>query len=106
MYIDHSVYPDYDILPAVLDSSEERADYVQRICAAWDYGLVPERATFRLFRGWQDVFDRYPLPHSGGYRAFRRWFGWPVSEGGTAFETTAERMDRREGRDDPCAQLL
>ena len=106
MYIDGSVYPDLESPPNALDSAEDRADYVQRICAAWDFGLVPEPPTFRLLRGWRDIFDRYPLPHSSAYHAFRDWYGWPPAEKATVLETVAERQDRRERRDDPCASLL
>lgn len=106
MYIDHSVYPDLDVLPQELSSPEDRADYVQRICAAWDFGVVPEWETFRLFATWRDVFDRYPLPHSPAYHAFRSWFGWPATEKGTVLETQSERLDRREGRADPCATMV
>jgi hypothetical protein len=106
MYIDHSVYPDLAVLPDGLPTPGERADYVHRICAAWDFGLVPEPKTFRLFRGWRDIFDGYPLPHSPAYHAFRSWFGWPAPERGPLLETHAERLDRREGRQDPCAEML
>lgn len=106
MYIDHSVYPDLQVLPDRLTSPGDRADYVHRICAAWDFGVVPEPETFRLFRGWRDIFDRYALPHSSAYQAFRAWFGWPTSARGMVLETDAERLDRREGRTDPCAGLL
>jgi hypothetical protein len=106
MYIDHSVYPDVQHLPDELTTPGDRADYVQRICGAWDFGLVPEWETFRLFRGWRDIFDRYTLPHSPAYHAFRAWFGWPAVEKGTVLQTDAERLDRREGRSDPCRSLL
>lgn len=104
--IDHSVYPDLDVPPQRLATPEERADYVHRICAAWDFGIVPERETFALFRAWREVFDRFPLPHSPAYHAFRSWFGWPRAQKGTLLETTAERLDRREGRSDPCRDRL
>ena len=106
MYIDHSVYPDREVLPDSLEDAGERADYIHRICAAWDFGIVPEPETFRLFRTWRSVFDAYPLPHSSAYHAFRTWFGWPAVEKGTIIESLAERLDRREGRDDPCASML
>ncbi len=54
-----------------LREAGDRADYVHRVCAAWDFGIVPEVLTFRLFRAWRDIFDRYPLPHSPAYHAFR-----------------------------------
>lgn len=104
--IDHSVYPDLEELPLPKEPPE-RADYVHRVCAAWDFGIVPEAETFDLFRGWREVFDRYPLPLSAAYHAFRAWFGWPPAERGLALDTYAERLDRREARDrDPCWDRL
>lgn len=107
MRIDHSVYPDLDAPPDALETPGEKADYVHRICGAWDFGIVPDSDTFRLFRGWRDVFDRYPLPTSPAYHAFRSWFGWPAVEKAKILDTCAERLDRREGRDeDPCRGMV
>jgi len=106
MDVDHSVYPDLDVPPAALLEPGERADYVHRICSAWDYGLVPELSTFGMLRDWQEIFDRYPLSHSPAYHAFRAWFGWPPVARGTLLESTAEQLDRREQREDPCASAI
>ncbi|MGH7566229.1 MAG: hypothetical protein ACREK2_05315 [Gemmatimonadota bacterium] len=106
MHIDHSVYPDVDDPPDTLDTPSDKADYVHRICSAWDYGIVPDRETFRLFRGWRDIFDRYPLAISPAYHAFRSWFGWPAVEKVGILDTYAERLDRRENRGDPCRDMM
>lgn len=106
MYIDHSVYPDLEVPPDRFHDDAERADYIHRICAAWDFGIVPEVETFDLLGDWRQVFDRCPLPHSPAYHAFRAWFGWPAAEKGTVLDTYAEWLDRREQRDDPCALML
>lgn len=110
MYIDHSVYPDVDDPPTSLDSMCDRADYVQRICAAWDFNILPEHATFQLFSGWREVFDQFPLPTSPAYHAFRSWFGWePVTCPPGLLSPTPYyiQLDRLEGRsDDPCEQLI
>jgi hypothetical protein len=106
MHIDYSVYPDLDLPPTELTAPADRADYVHRICAAWDFGIVPDSQTFDLFSGWRDVFDRYPLPASPSYHAFRSWFGWPALDKARIFETYAERLDRREGRTDPCWKMM
>ena len=105
MKLDHSVYPDLDEPPdevSDLPTAEARADYVQRICAQWDYGIIPERARFRLFAQWRDVFDRFPLPHSAAYHTFRFGFGWDPMPG-RALRAGYELDDLREGRTDPCA---
>jgi hypothetical protein len=106
MHIDASVYPDLDQPPTDLRSPEERADYLQRLCAAWDFHIHPDPATFALLATWKDVFDRYPLATSPAYHALRAWFGWePVA---TPPELPAPRplyqvLDESEGRSaDPC----
>src|SRR5512147_160867 len=105
MYIDHSVYPDLDEPPTTLDTPEDRADYVHRICSAWDFYVHPEPETFELFAGWKDVFDRFPLLASPAYAAFRAWFGWepfPVPPGITGPTPLYVHLDRLEGRpEDP-----
>ncbi|MEW6744655.1 MAG: hypothetical protein AB1486_18015 [Planctomycetota bacterium] len=110
MDIDHTVYPDVDEPPEALPSAEERADYVQRICAAWDFYIPPDAQTFALFSGWKDVFDMYPLPASPAYHAFRAWFGWdpvPYPVGVHPPTPVHVHIDRLEGRPpDPCEGLI
>ena len=74
--LDHSVFPDMDEPPSVLDTREDKADYVHRICAAWDCGSIPTPETFTLFARWKEVFDRFPVLTSPAYHAFRPWFRW------------------------------
>jgi len=107
MYIDASVYPDLDEPPESLDSDADRADYVQRICGAWDFGIVPRNETFDLFATWRDVFDRYPLTCSLAYHTFRAIFGWPRVPA-AILETPWERYDHQHGRldPDPCLELV
>jgi hypothetical protein len=110
MYIDQSVYPDCDAPPNLLDTPEDRADYVHRICAAWDFGILPEPETFRLLEQWKDVFDRFPILTSPAYHAMRMWFGWEP----LAYPTPMVRpeppwvhLDRLEGRDtEPCEEMI
>lgn len=52
MNLDYSVYPDIEDLPQTLHSPEDKADYVARICHAWDFGIVPTLETFELFGDW------------------------------------------------------
>jgi hypothetical protein len=105
--IDYSVYPDTDELPTLLTKIEDQADYVARICGAWDFGMVPTAETFALFSTWREVFDQFPLLHSPAYAAFRSWFGWPRIPGGSVLLADYERIDRRDGRmSDPCVELI
>jgi len=104
--IDHSVYPDLDDPPDRLETHEDRADDMHRICCAWDFGVHPDQATFDLFSQWREVFDRFPIPTSPGYHAFRAWFGWPaveVPQGLPGMTPRWVHLDRLEGRPgDPC----
>ncbi len=108
--IDESVYPDLDDPPSVLETMESRADYIHRICAAWDYGVHPEPETFELFSRWNDVFDRFPCQTSPAYHAFRAWFGWaprPFPPGLSPPVPRYVHLDRIEGRDeDPCERMI
>ncbi|MBI4328183.1 MAG: hypothetical protein HY674_23380 [Chloroflexi bacterium] len=105
MKLDHSVYPDLDEPPSDLPTPEAKADYVHRICAQWDYGIVPETETFALLRQWKEIFDRFPLGHSAAYHTFRFLFGWePVA--GRALRASYEIDDLKEGRTDPCVNWI
>ena len=73
--IDTSVYPDVDP-PDELRTAEEKADYLQRICGAFDNGLPPTAETLREFREWKDVFDQFPLSGSPAYHTLRDIYGW------------------------------
>ncbi len=110
MYIDASVYPDLDQPPRTLETIEAKADYVHRICAAWDFHVHPEPETFELLCGWKEVFDRFPLPLSPAYHAFRAWFGWPavpVPASARGPVPHYRELDRLEGRgEDPCEGMI
>jgi hypothetical protein len=105
MNLDHSVYPDLNSPPDELRTAEDKADYVHRICAQWDYGIIPESGTFALLSGWKEIFDRFPLRHSAAYHTCRWLFGWqPVP--GYALRAGYEIDDLKEGRTDPCANWI
>ena len=110
--IDHSLYPDVahpDDLPDVLETDEDRADYVLRVCGAWDFDIYPEPETFATLREWREVFDRFPLAHSPAFHEFRRRFGWPAVPvvGGETARMTYEALDRAEGREpDECLRWV
>jgi hypothetical protein len=108
-YIDQSLYPEYADPPETLGTQEERADYVHRVCSAWDFDIYPERDTFALLRTWKDVFDRFPMPESPAYHTFRQIFGWedvPLVKN-PHVRLTYEILDRLEGREpDPFVRLV
>jgi hypothetical protein len=96
--LDYSVYPDLENPPTTLATDADRADYVARICGAWDFDIVPTRETFALFATWRTVFDRFPLVDSPAYAAFRVLYGWPRVSGGHVLQADYERID---GTGDP-----
>jgi hypothetical protein len=110
MHIDQSVYPELDDPPIALHSAEDRADYVHRICTAWDFGIHPDAETFDSFSGWREIFDRFPILTSPGYHAMRAWFGWDTLPYPTGVPAPIPRwlqLDRLEGREhDPCEYMI
>ena len=106
LHIDHSVYPDLDSPPTELITAEDKADYLHRVCSAWDFGVLPDPQTFELFSGWKEIFDRFPVSASPAYHAFRARYGWePVPWPPSIAPPTPqwEHQDRIEGRgEDPC----
>lgn len=108
MYIDGSVYPDVDP-PLELVTPEDKADYLHRICSAWDFGIDPEDETVQLLSGWKEVFDRYPIAASPAYHVLRAWYGWepvPRPRDITYPEPWYVALDRTEDRDDPCEHMV
>jgi hypothetical protein len=105
--IDTSVYPDLDAPPAELVTAEAKADYLARICGAWDFGILPEADTFAMLRAWREIFDRFPLLHSAAYAAFRAIYGWPAMPGGSVLEADYETIDARwDHGEDPCVSMI
>ncbi len=43
-WLDGSLYPDMDP-PDTLDTLPEQVDFLARLCAAWDFGILPEEST-------------------------------------------------------------
>jgi hypothetical protein len=76
--IDGSLYPD-EPPPAVLRSLAEKIDYLARLCSAWDFGILPDRATLREIRRrkWRQVVDRCRLVTSPTYHLVRKWHRLP-----------------------------
>jgi hypothetical protein len=103
MDLDLTVYPDLENPPTELTTNEDRADYVARICGAWDFGVFPTPATFMLFEEWRDIFDRFPLVDSPAYATFRMLNNWPPIPGGRVMLADYERME--PGRIDPCVSF-
>ena len=105
--LDPSVYPDMELPPEELTTPEEKADYMERICAAFDYGVAPEAHTLDLLSTWKDVFDSFPYSGSPAYHALRALFGWEEVPRAPYFGSPVhEYLDRIEEREDGCARRV
>jgi hypothetical protein len=96
--IDHSLYPDTDA-PESLEREADAADYMRRVCGAYDFGIVPDENVLATLKVMRAVFDRYPMPGSPAYHALRRLFGWPAVPAISVTQRRADELDRREGRE-------
>ncbi|GAB4504876.1 MAG: hypothetical protein Fur0043_18710 [Anaerolineales bacterium] len=77
-WLDGALYPDTDI-PETLDTLGERVDFLARLCAAWDFGILPRQATVTEIRkpGWTPAVDACRLLTSPAYHLLRRWHRLP-----------------------------
>lgn len=76
--IDGALYTDTPT-PTTLQGLGERVDFVARLCAAWDFGLLPDVETVAAIRRpeWRQVVDACRLLTSPAYHLLRRWHGLP-----------------------------
>ena len=76
--IDGTLYPDIEP-PTELNSLAEQVDFLARLCAAWDFGLLPDAETVIGIRQpeWRPAADACRLLTSPAYHLLRRWHGLP-----------------------------
>jgi hypothetical protein len=75
-WLDGALYPDVDV-PDTLETLPERVDFLARLCAAWDFGLLPDVATVTEIRkkNWVSAVEACRLLTSPAYHLLRRWHG-------------------------------
>jgi hypothetical protein len=75
-WIDEALYPDEEP-PASLDTLGVKVDYLARLCAAWDFGILPEALTVAEVRKahWRQAVDECRLLTSPVYHLLRKWHG-------------------------------
>jgi hypothetical protein len=78
-WLDTALYPDVEP-PVELNSLAERVDFVARLCAAWDFGLLPSPRTVAEVRRneWREAVDACRLLTSPAYHLLRAWHGLPT----------------------------
>ena len=77
-WLDGSLYPDVDI-PEALNSLADRVDFLARLCAAWDFGVLPNANTIAEIRreDWGPAVEACRLLTSPAYHLLRRWHHLP-----------------------------
>lgn len=78
-WLDGALYPDTEV-PEVLASLAEQVDFLARLCAAWDFGILPERETVAEIRRpeWREAIEATRLLTSPTYHLVRSWHGLPA----------------------------
>jgi hypothetical protein len=78
-WIDGALYPDTEV-PEDLGSLAERVDFLARLCAAWDFGVLPDRETVTEIRRpeWREAIEATRLLTSPTYHLVRSWHGLPA----------------------------
>jgi len=76
--IDGSLYPDTQV-PEQLNSLDERVDFLARLCAAWDFGILPDQGTVIAIKKpeWREAVEACRLLTSPAYHLLRRWHKLP-----------------------------
>ena len=77
-WIDGALYPDVEP-PEEIETLGERVDFLARLCAAWDFGHLPEASTVEEIRrpDWREAVDATRLLTSSAYHLVRSWHGLP-----------------------------
>jgi hypothetical protein len=77
-WIDGALYPDTKA-PTDLRTLADRVDFLARLCAAWDFGLLPAAETVAEIRrpAWREAVDATRLLTSPAYHLLREWHGLP-----------------------------
>jgi hypothetical protein len=75
-WLDGGLYPDTEI-PDRLDSLADRVDFLARLCATWDFGILPDAVTIDEIRreAWRPAVEACRLLTSPAYHLVRRWHG-------------------------------
>ena len=78
-WIDGALYSDTEI-PSSINDLPERVDFLARLCAAWDFGLLPKIETVNEIRRptWRETVDQCRLLTSPAYHLVRSWHNLPA----------------------------
>lgn len=73
-WLDGALYPDSEV-PGALDTLAGQVDFLARLCAAWDFGVLPDTGTIEeiLHAEWRPAVEACRLLTSPAYHLLRRW---------------------------------
>jgi len=76
--IDTSLYPDVPP-PEKLNTLTDQVDFLARLCAAWDFGILPDPETVAVIRqlAWREAVEQCRLLTSPVYHLLREWHNLP-----------------------------
>ena len=79
-WIDGTLYPDREP-PAAIADLADRVDFLARLCAAWDFGRLPDNRVVAEIRrpAWREAVEACRLLTSPTYHLLRSWHGLPPS---------------------------
>jgi hypothetical protein len=94
-WLDGVLYPDQEP-PDRLDTISDQVDFLARLCASWDFGLLPDSSTITEIRrkDWVPAVEACRLLTSPAYHLLRRWHGL------TSLSFLGQQI--ASVRDDPC----
>ncbi len=77
-WLDGTLYPDRE-LPAAIETCDDRIDFLARLCAAWDFGILPDVQTVVEIRQptWREAVDQCRFLTSPTYHLVRAWHNLP-----------------------------
>jgi len=78
-WLDGALYPDKNP-PDELETLSARVDFLARLCAAWDFGVLPTAKTVAEIRRpeWREAVDACRLLTSPAYHLLRDWHNLPA----------------------------
>jgi hypothetical protein len=73
-WIDGALYPDMEP-PEKVETLAEQIEFLARLCAAWDFGRLPDETTVAEVRRpeWREAVEQCRLLTSPVYHLLREW---------------------------------
>ncbi len=98
-WIDLTLYPDEDP-PGEITSIPDRVDFLRRVCAAWDFGILPCAETVQELKRpeWRGAVETCHFYGSVAFHVVRGWHALP--------RAPFLGQPKAAILDDPCLKLI